>query len=99
MGFNIDNPGKLHYTVRNRRFTLTGRARIKQTKRLPVGVSDFKDIVTGNYCYVDKTLFIKELIDKGAKILLITLNPVNNSIVTVNSFSNVIITIFRYNSA
>jgi len=40
-------------------------------KKLPVGVSDFKDIVTGNYYYVDKTLFIKEIIDKGDKILLI----------------------------
>jgi hypothetical protein len=41
------------------------------TKKLPVGISDFKDIVTGNYCYVDKTLFIKEIMDKGDKILLI----------------------------
>jgi len=40
-------------------------------KRLPVGVSDFKDIVTGDYCYVDKSLFIKEIMDKGDKILLI----------------------------
>lgn len=40
-------------------------------KKLPVGISDFKDIVTGNYYYVDKTLFIKEIIDKGDKILLI----------------------------
>ncbi len=41
------------------------------TKKLPVGVSDFKDIVSGNYCYVDKTLFIKEILDKGDKILLV----------------------------
>jgi hypothetical protein len=27
-------------------------------KKLPVGVSDFKDMVTGDYYYVDKTLFI-----------------------------------------
>ena len=40
-------------------------------KKLPVGVSDFKEMITGNYCYVDKTLFIKEVIDKGDKILLI----------------------------
>jgi hypothetical protein len=40
-------------------------------KPLPVGVSDFKDVVTGGYCYVDKSLFIKEVIDKGDKILLI----------------------------
>ena len=40
-------------------------------KKLPISVSDFKDMVTGNYYYVDKTLFIKELIDCGDKILLI----------------------------
>jgi len=40
-------------------------------KKLPIGVSDFKDIVTGNYYYVDKTLFIKEIIDSGDKILLL----------------------------
>jgi len=42
-----------------------------EMKQLPVGVSDFKDIVTGDYYYVDKTLFIKEIMDKGDKILLI----------------------------
>jgi hypothetical protein len=36
-----------------------------------VGISDFKDVVTGNYLYVDKTLLIKDIIDKGDKILLI----------------------------
>ncbi|MCP5105304.1 MAG: AAA family ATPase, partial [bacterium] len=40
-------------------------------KKLPVGVSDFKKIIRDNYCYVDKTLFIKEIIDKGDTILLI----------------------------
>jgi hypothetical protein len=40
-------------------------------KQLPIGVSDFKDMVTGNYYYVDKTLFIKEVIDHGDKILLL----------------------------
>jgi len=40
-------------------------------KKLPIGVSDFKDMATGNYYYVDKTLFIKEIIDSGDKILLI----------------------------
>jgi len=40
-------------------------------KKLPIGVSDFKDMVTGNYYYVDKTLFIKEVIDSGDKILLL----------------------------
>jgi hypothetical protein len=40
-------------------------------KKLPLGVSDFKDMVTGGYYYVDKTLFIKDVLDKGDKILLV----------------------------
>ncbi|UCH94912.1 MAG: AAA family ATPase [Candidatus Aminicenantes bacterium] len=42
-----------------------------ETKKLPIGKSDFKKIIEDNYCYVDKTLFIKEVIDKGDIILLI----------------------------
>ena len=42
-----------------------------KTKPLPIGVSSFKDMVIGNYYYVDKTLFIKEVIDHGDKILLL----------------------------
>ncbi|MGE5340756.1 MAG: AAA family ATPase [Candidatus Omnitrophota bacterium] len=42
-----------------------------KTKKLPIGISDFKEVVTENYYYVDKTLFIKEVIDSGDKILLI----------------------------
>ncbi|MCU0285754.1 MAG: ATP-binding protein [Acidobacteria bacterium] len=40
-------------------------------KKLPIGFSDFKDVITGDYYYVDKTIFIKEVIDSGDKILLI----------------------------
>ncbi len=40
-------------------------------KKLPIGFSDFKDVITNDYYYVDKTLFIKEVIDSGDKILLI----------------------------
>ena len=40
-------------------------------KKLPVGKSDFKQIIQENYCYVDKTLFIKEVMDKGDSILVI----------------------------
>ena len=31
-------------------------------KPLPVGIDDFEKIVTGDYFYVDKTLFIKDLL-------------------------------------
>ena len=40
-------------------------------KKLPIGFSDFKDVITGDYYYLDKTLFIKEVIDSGDKILLL----------------------------
>jgi hypothetical protein len=40
-------------------------------KKMPIGVSDFRKIIEKNYYYVDKTLFIKEIIDSGDTILLI----------------------------
>ncbi len=42
-----------------------------KNKKLPIGVSDFKDMITGDYYYVDKTLFIKEVLDSGDNILLL----------------------------
>lgn len=41
-------------------------------KPLPVGVDDFEKIITKGYYYVDKTLFIKELIDKKGEVNLFT---------------------------
>ncbi len=38
---------------------------------MPVGLADFKELIELDYCYIDKTLFIKEIMDKGDKILLI----------------------------
>ena len=40
-------------------------------KRLPIGISDFKELIEGNYAYVDKSLFIQEILEKDAKIALI----------------------------
>ena len=39
---------------------------------MPVGVSDFAELVQDGYCFVDKTLFIQELLDSGDKVSLIT---------------------------
>ena len=39
---------------------------------MPVGIEDFKDLVTGNYYFIDKTRFIQELIDTQGKVTLIT---------------------------
>jgi len=44
---------------------------VSKKKKLPVGLSDFKRVITDNYYYVDKSLFIRELIDQGAQALLI----------------------------
>lgn len=41
-------------------------------KPLPVGIDDFEKIVTGDYFYVDKTLFIKELLDMKGEVNLFT---------------------------
>ncbi len=42
-----------------------------QKKKLPIGESDFKKIIEKNYYYVDKSLFIKDILDKGDTIFLI----------------------------
>ena len=39
---------------------------------LPVGVEDFEKFYTEEYYYVDKTLFIKELLDQKAEVNLFT---------------------------
>ena len=47
------------------------KASLDLTKRrpLPIGVSDFKDLVS-NYYYVDKTLMIRDFLDTRAKVTL-----------------------------
>lgn len=34
-------------------------------KKLPIGISTFKDIIEEGYLYVDKTFFVKRLVDNG----------------------------------
>ncbi|MBK8397926.1 MAG: AAA family ATPase [Leptospiraceae bacterium] len=41
-------------------------------KKLPIGISDFKEIIEGNFYYVDKSLFIQEILDNGSKVILLT---------------------------
>ena len=41
-------------------------------KALPIGVDNFEDIIINDYYYVDKTLFIKELLDLKGKVNLFT---------------------------
>ena len=46
---------------------------MQERKRpMPVGIEDFKELVQNEYCFVDKTRFIRELLDSKGKITLIT---------------------------
>lgn len=40
-------------------------------KKLPIGISDFKKLIDKDYYYIDKTLFIKEIIEASAEVILI----------------------------
>lgn len=40
-------------------------------KKLPIGISDYKKLIEGDYYYVDKTFLIKELITIGGEVTLI----------------------------
>ena len=42
------------------------------TKTIAAGVEDFKTIIENNYFYIDKTLFIKHIIDDGSIASIIT---------------------------
>ena len=44
----------------------------QETPRLPVGISDFRKLITGKCHFVDKSLFIREIIDDSAEVILIT---------------------------
>jgi len=39
--------------------------------KLPIGISDFKSLIEGGRYFVDKSLFIKEIIDAPAQVLLL----------------------------
>ncbi len=45
---------------------MTGR------RRIAIGMEDYKEIIEKNCYYVDKTLFIRDLLDKGGKVNLFT---------------------------
>ena len=41
-------------------------------KKLPIGISNFKEIIENNYYYVDKTNFIENILEEGFKVELFT---------------------------
>ena len=45
---------------------------MSEYKPLPVGVDNFEKLITDGYYFVDKTLLIKELLDKKGEVNLFT---------------------------
>ena len=43
-----------------------------EMKPLPIGVEDFKELIEKEYYFIDKTLMIKDLLDKRSKVSLFT---------------------------
>ena len=42
-----------------------------ETRRIPIGISDYKEVIDEGFYYVDKTDFIRELLENGSKITLL----------------------------
>ncbi len=42
-----------------------------ETRRIPIGISDYKKMIDEGYYYVDKTDFIRQIIEEGALITLL----------------------------
>lgn len=40
-------------------------------RKLPIGISDYKELIEEDYYYVDKTDFIRQVIEEGSKITLL----------------------------
>ena len=43
-----------------------------ERKPIAIGIDNYRKIIDKPYYYVDKTLFIKELLDKGGEVNLFT---------------------------
>ncbi len=41
-------------------------------KPIPIGIEDFKEIIDKEYCFIDKTTIIKDILDSGSKVILFT---------------------------
>lgn len=42
-----------------------------ERRKLPIGISDYKKLITDNYYYVDKTDFVREVVEDGSLITLL----------------------------
>ena len=45
---------------------------MENKKIIPVGIDDFKEMTAKNYYYIDKTLFIQDVLIKAGKVKLFT---------------------------
>lgn len=63
------NIGNRNDKMKNRKKQLEG---VSMKKALPIGVDNFEKLITQDYYYVDKTLFIKELLDLKGNVNLFT---------------------------
>lgn len=45
---------------------------MRQNIKFPIGIDNFQELIEQNYTFVDKSLFIKEIMNDGAKVILIT---------------------------
>ena len=43
---------------------------MSELKRVPIGVENFKELIEKQFCYVDKTDLIEDIIERGAKVNL-----------------------------
>ena len=41
------------------------------SRKLPIGISDFKKLIEQQYQYIDKSLFIQELLNRPAEVVLL----------------------------
>lgn len=41
------------------------------SRKIPMGVEDFRELRQGGHVYVDKSLFVRDLLDSGAKVTLL----------------------------
>ena len=48
-----------------------------ETRRIPIGISDYKKMIDEGYYYVDKTDFICQIIEEGALITLLPLSLIH----------------------
>lgn len=42
-----------------------------EQKRLPIGISDYKQLIEDDYYFVDKTNLIRQIIEEGSKIIML----------------------------